>query len=172
MLTVDEIIRRLGLVPLQGEGGYYAETYRAAGQIPPSALSAGYEGAGRQFSSAIYYLLTNQADSFSALHRLRGDEVYHFYLGDPVDMLLLDPDGSSRQIVLGQNLELGQMVQFCVPAGVWQGSSLLPGGQFALMGTTMAPAFDFRDFEAGRRGELIRTYPAMRERIERLTRQG
>lgn len=172
MLTVDEIIQMLGLVPLQGEGGYFTQTYRSAGLIPTSLLSKEYDGADRQFSSAIYYFLTDEVDSFSALHRLKGDEVYHFYLGDPVKMLLLQPDGTHHWVILGQDIGSGQKVQFVVPAGVWQGSDLLPGGRYALMGTTMAPAFDHRDFEAGQAEELSAAYPALGDAIKKLTRSG
>ena len=170
MLTADQLITILGLVPLQGEGGYFAETYRSAGQIPATALPAQYPGGGRLFSTAIYYLLSDDPDSFSALHRLRGDEIYHFYLGDPVEMLLLNPDGAHSKVVLGQDLEQGMRLQFNVPAGCWQGSRLLPGGRFALMGTTMAPGFDLRDFEAGQRESLTRAYPGLRAEIHLLTR--
>jgi uncharacterized protein len=170
MMTTEAIIAMLGLAPLPGEGGYYIETYQSAMQVPLSQLSGAYQGGHRQLSSAIYYLLTDEVDSFSALHRLIGDEIYHFYLGDPVGMLLLDPSGSCRRVVLGQNLEAGHRVQFVVPAGTWQGSRLLPGGKFALMGTTMAPGFDYRDFEGGTREVLSNKYPEWKEEIKRLTR--
>jgi uncharacterized protein len=170
MHSADEIIHLLGLVPLQGEGGYYAETYRSAGQVPNSALPPEYQEGSRSFGTAIYFLLTNEADSFSALHRLKGDEIYHFYLGDPVELLLLEGPGSFRRVTLGPELERGQHVQFTVPAGAWQGSRLLARGEFALLGTTMAPGFDARDFELGSREELTRVYPDLRAEIERLTR--
>jgi uncharacterized protein len=118
--------------------------------------------------TAIYYLLT--PDTFSALHRLPGDEVFHFYLGDPVEMLQLDPAGQGRLLTLGNDVLGGQSVQMVVPAGVWQGSQLKAGGAFALLGTTMAPGFDFTDYEAGDRAALTAHYPAFAEWIARLTR--
>ena len=160
------MIQQLGLAPLPGEGGYYAETYRSI------EAWTGQPDGPRWLSTAIYYLLTDDPDSFSAMHRLKGVEVYHFYLGDPVEMLLLDPSGGARQLILGQDLAAGQRVQFAVPGGTWQGSRLLPGGRFALMGTTMAPGFDPRDNEFGHPGHLARLYPAWSAQIRGLTRPG
>jgi uncharacterized protein len=169
-LSVEQIIDLLGLQPLPGEGGFYVETYRSAEVIPGGALPGCYGGQDRTFGTAIYYLLTGDADSFSALHRLRGEEVYHFYLGDPVEMLLLLADGTSRRVRLGRDLAAGEAVQFVVPAGAWQGSRLGLGGGYALLGTTMAPGFDPTDFELGLRAELVEQYPAEAERIRGLTR--
>jgi predicted cupin superfamily sugar epimerase len=169
-LSVEQIIDLLGLQPLPGEGGFYAETHRGAEIIPGGALPGRYGGQERTFGTAIYYLLTGDADSFSALHRLRGEEIYHFYLGDSVEMLLLLADGTSRQVRLGPDLTAGERVQFVVPAGDWQGSRLEPGGGYALLGTTMAPGFDPADFELGMRAELVEQYPAEAERIRSLTR--
>jgi predicted cupin superfamily sugar epimerase len=128
----------------------------------------GVHAGARAAGTAIYYLLT--PETFSALHRLRGDEVFHFYLGDPVDMLQLSPDGLGKWVTLGSDLESGQQPQVVVPAGVWQGSKLRPGGQYALLGTTMAPGFDVADFELGRREELLAAYPDFAEAIQGLTR--
>jgi len=169
-MSVEELIQLLGLRPLPGEGGRYAETYRSADVVPGEALPGRFGGQSRSLGTAIFYLLTGEADSFSALHRLRGDEVYHFYLGDAVEMLLLHPDGSNQSLRLGQDLAAGERVQVMVPAGVWQGSRLAPGGGYALLGTTMSPGFDPADFELGVRAELIERYPSERERILRLTR--
>jgi hypothetical protein len=138
--------------------------------IVRDALPPKYSGA-RPCGTAIYYLLTCEAECFSAMHSLRTDEVYHFYLGDPVEMLLLYPGGHSREIVLGPNLRDGQRVQFVVPQGVWQGSRLAPGGQFALLGTTMAPGFDPQDFTLANRSDLQQRYPEHTERIEALTQR-
>jgi predicted cupin superfamily sugar epimerase len=156
MLTADELIALLDLKPLPLEGGYYRETYRSADVLPAAALPARY-GTDKSAGTAIYYLLTS--DTFSALHRLPTDEVYHFYLGDPVEMLQLWPDGSGRVVTLGQDVRAGQLLQAVVPRGVWQGSRLRAGGTFALLGTTMAPGFDFADFEAGERRKLVARYP-------------
>jgi hypothetical protein len=149
-LSAEDILRLLALAPLPTEGGYFRETFRSA------------------HSTAIYYLLT--PETFSALHRLRGDEVFHFYLGDPVEMLQLWPDGGSRSLVIGPDLAAGMSPQVHVPGGVWQGCRLARGGRFALMGTTMAPPFDAREFEAGDRTALSARYPDRSAMIEALTR--
>ena len=125
---VEQIIERLGLSP-HPEGGCYRETYRSNEKIPPSALPGRYVGE-RCFGTAIYYLLT--PGTFSRLHRLASDEIFHFYLGDPATMLQLHPDGEGRQITLGPDLLAGQHVQVVVPRGVWQGTVLSEGGRFAL----------------------------------------
>ncbi len=161
-----ELIRHLGLKPHPEEGGYFVETYRSAESLPASALPARYSG-GRAVSTCIYYLLT--ADTFSALHRLRSDEIFHFYAGDPVVMLQLHPDGHGEQTVLGSDVLVGQKPQHLVPRGVWQGSRLRPGGRWALLGCTVAPGFDFADYEHGRRDELTAQFPAWSEQIMHLT---
>jgi predicted cupin superfamily sugar epimerase len=168
-VTAEELIRHLNLKPLPIEGGYFSETYRAAEEISPGALPPRYSSA-KPFGSAIYYLLTAEPDCFSAMHRLATDEIYHLYLGDPVELLLLYPDRRSERVVLGPDVLGGQQVQFAVPRDVWQGSRLVPGGNFALLGTTMAPAFDPADFVAGDRAQLLREYPTKADLIHRLTR--
>ena len=125
----------------------------------------------KPFCTAIFYLLTADPDSFSALHKLPTDEIWHFYLGDPVELLQLHPDGSSERIILGQDLLGGQKVQHVVPRDVWQGSHVLPGGQFALMGTTMAPGYTHEDYVGGDPDELIAAYPDREILIEQLTRR-
>jgi predicted cupin superfamily sugar epimerase len=167
--TAEDLIRYLKLEPLTFEGGYFRQTYRSAESIPSAALPERYQGE-RLFGTAIYYLLTNEPDSFSALHRLTTDEIYHFYLGDPIEMLLLHPDGRSERLILGHDVLGVQKVQAVAPAGSWQGSRLIRGGEFALMGTTMAPGFDFADWTEGKRDELIRVYPNQRDLITALTR--
>jgi predicted cupin superfamily sugar epimerase len=157
MLTAQQLIAALELRPHPREGGYYRETYRSA------RLVAG----GKSASTAIYYLLT--PDTHSALHRLPTDEVFHFYLGDPVRMLQLWPDGSGRIETLGTDMGSGQHPQLVVSAGVWQGSLLAPGSLFALLGCTVAPGFDFSDYEAGNRETLLRLYPDFAELITRLS---
>ena len=166
MLTAEEVIALLQLVPLPIEGGFFRRTYTAADAVRAEALPERYGGA-RKLCSAIYYLLG--PNDFSALHRLRTDEIYHFYLGDPVELLLLYPDGSHAVHVLGHDLVAGQQVQLVVPRGVWQGSRVRPGGSFALLGTTMAPAYDPSDFELGARDDLAAHYPACAALIAALT---
>lgn len=166
-MTAAELIAALGLQPLPREGGYYRETYRSADRLPAGTLPR-YR-ADRAAATAIYYLLT--ADTFSALHRLPADEIFHFYAGGPVRMLLLPPGGAGRLVTLGPDVLGGQRPQVVVPRGVWQGSFLLPGACFALLGTTMAPGFDFDDYEAGDATELSRRYPDHADLIRRLTRE-
>jgi predicted cupin superfamily sugar epimerase len=165
MTTAAELIAALDLRPLPQEGGYFRETYRSADVLLPGALPR-YTSA-KAAGTAIYYLLS--PDTVSALHRLPTDEVFHFYLGGPVEMLQLLPDGSGRLLILGTDLAAGQRPQVVVPRGVWQGSRLLPGAPFALLGTTMAPGFDFSDYEPGSRAALTRDYPAFTDLIRCLT---
>ncbi len=167
MLTADEIRKHLKLQPHPAEGGYFVETYRAEHWLAQDALPAGYPGA-RSVSTAIYYLLT--ADSFSAMHRLRGDEIFHFYLGDPVELLQINANGAGEVIVLGPDIVAGMRPQHVVPGGAWQGSRLRAGGKYALLGTTVAPGFDYQDFEIGEREELTSECPQFAERIAALTR--
>ncbi len=164
--TVQKVIDRLQLVPLPNEGGYFRETYRSPLRHLGHALPAEYGGE-RSASTAIYYLLT--PDSYSAIHRVKSDEVFHFYAGDLVEMLRLGPDGDAAVVLIGNDLAAGHEPQVVVPAGVWQGCRLVPGGRWALMGCTVAPGFDFADFAAASRAELVRDYPAHAEMIAALT---
>ncbi len=165
-MDADWLIRHLALEPHPGEGGFFRETYRSSMRLAKDAPGNTY-GAERSMSTAIYYLLTEK--SFSAMHRLRTDEIFHFYLGDPVRLFLIPEGGAPRTIVMGQDLERGQTVQALVPAGAWQGLSLAPGGAFALLGTTVAPGFEYEDFELGRREELVARFPDQREVLGKLT---
>jgi hypothetical protein len=167
MLTADQIQSILGLEPHPAEGGYFAETYRATETISGPALPGRYAGP-RAISTAIYYMLTPQ--TFSEMHRLASDEVFHFYLGDPVEMLQLHPDGNGELLTLGSDILSGMRPQVVVPAGVWQGARLRPGGAFALLGTTVAPGFEYQDYTSGERAALLEAYPRFAERIVALTR--
>jgi predicted cupin superfamily sugar epimerase len=166
-MSPEILIERLQLNPLPLEGGWYRETYRAPLQLPADVIGPSYPTS-RPAGTAIYYLLT--PETFSALHRLPGDEVFHFYLGDAVEMLQLDPDGQGGIVILGPDLLNGESLQTVVPGRVWQGSRLREGGRFALMGTTMAPGFDFADYQPGNPADLTARYPAYEEWIARLTR--
>jgi predicted cupin superfamily sugar epimerase len=165
MLSAADIIALLDLKPHSLEGGYFRETYRSTDRLPAAALPAHY-GQEKSAQTAMYYLLT--PETFSALHRLPTDETFHFYLGGPVTMLQLAPDGG-RVVTLGTDLAAGQHPQIIVPRGVWQGSFVQPGSAFALLGTTMAPGFDFIDYKAGDRDKLTVQYPDYAELIQRLT---
>ena len=154
--TAEQLIQMLGLSPLPEEGGMTVQTYYSDKKI-------GDEPGG----TAIYYLLSGQA--YSHLHRLTGDEMYHFYLGDPVELVELLPDGTAKITVLGQDVLAGQKVQYMVPAGHWQGSRLKEGGDWALLGTTMCPGYTDACYEHADAEELKKQYPEAISAIDRLT---
>ena len=155
-LTPQEIAQLLNLSPLDREGGMFRRTWESTELWENKAAG-----------SAIYFLLT--ANSFSHLHRLPSDEVYHFYLGDAVELTLLGPNGEVKQILLGRDLRAGQVPQAVAPSGWWQGSRLLPGGEYALLGTTMAPGYEDEDYEHGSADHLKSLYPSAGEIIDKLT---
>lgn len=159
-MTAEEIKRHLQLRPHPVEGGQYRRTYA-------SALAIDAPQGCRPASTAIYYLL--EPGAFSEIHMLASDEVFHFYLGDPVEMLQLYPDGTSAIFILGPDLKAGQHVQLVVPGGVWQGTRLLDKGKVSLLGCTVTPGFDFEDYRSGSFTELAATWPAETERIRALT---
>jgi predicted cupin superfamily sugar epimerase len=160
-LTAEEIKRLLKLEPHPVEGGWYRRTYTSDVSV---ALLRGV----RPYGTAIYYLL--EEGTFSEMHVLASDETFHFYLGDPVEMLQLYPDGGSAIFTLGPDLAAGQHVQLTVPAGVWQGTQLIEGGKVALLGCTVTPGFDFADYRNASAEELIATWPVEAGRIRKLTR--
>ena len=166
MLNAERIIEFFGMKPLSDEGGFYIETYRACERIERSGLGDRYDGP-RCFSTAILYLLT--AESFSRLHRVSSDEIFHFYLGSPVSMLQLPPNGGGRLVTLGSDILNGEKPQVIVKAGTWQGAFVREGADFALMGCTVSPGFEFADYQRADRDELIRLHPEMAELIVRLT---
>jgi predicted cupin superfamily sugar epimerase len=168
-LTAEQVIRHFDLRPLPGEGGMFRQTYLADERIPHGALPPRYPH-DKPLGTAIVYLLTAAPDSLSEMHALPTDEVYHFYAGDPVDMLLLHPEGRGERVRLGQDFLDGQHVQLVVPRSVWQGSRLAPGGRWALMGTTMAPGYTDSDYLRGARADLLARYPEFASDITRLTR--
>lgn len=166
--SIEQLITALDLKP-HPEGGFYRETYRAGEDIDARALPERYRKTKRSVSTAIYYLLT--PDTFSCMHRVASDEVFHFYLGDTVEMLQLHPSGAERVIELGPNFAGGQHLQTVVQAGVWQGARVKWGGAFALLGATVAPGFDFVDYEEGLCAELTKKYPTQEKLIAELTRK-
>jgi uncharacterized protein len=166
MPTAEDIRKNLKLQP-HPEGGYFVETYRSEYLLAPQALPSGYPDS-RSISTAIYYLLT--PDGFSAIHRLRGDEIFHFYLGDPVELFQINANGTGEVVILGQDIVSGMKLQHVVPGGAWQGSRLRAGGNYALLGTTVAPGFDYQDFEIGQREELAAEFPEWSQMLIALTR--
>ncbi|MCI8836277.1 MAG: cupin domain-containing protein [Ruminococcus sp.] len=154
--TIPElIIEKLDLVPLEGEGGMYRCTYEG-NQMENR----------RKEYSAIYYMLTG--DMFSHMHRLEDDELYHYYMGDALELLLLYPDGTFQIKYLGSDLINGQTPQILVPGGVWQGSRVINGGEFCLCGTTMTPGYIQEEYEQGDCRRLCDEYPEASNYIKRL----
>lgn len=150
------------------EGGYYRETYRSNESIPAQNLPERFVGGARSFSTAIYFLLAEK--DFSALHRIKSDEVWHFYAGGTLLIHELDHSGRYIRHRLGGDTGEDIIFQVVVKAGSWFGATLEQPDTFVLAGCTVAPGFDFRDFEMADRGELLRLFPSDREIIERLTR--
>lgn len=161
-MTAYEIKRLLRLEPHPVEGGFFRRTYTSPGTVE---VPRGQ----RHHGTAIYYLL--EPGTFSEMHVLDSDEIFHFYLGDPVEMLRLFPDGSSDVVALGPDLAAGQHVQLVIPAGVWQGTRLAGQGKVALLGCTVTPGFDFADYRSASAEELIAKWPKEAERIRGLTRR-
>lgn len=156
-MTPDDLIAHYGLEPIPREGGLFRQTWE--GPKRPD---------GRPEGSAIVALLAG--DDFCALHRLPTDEIWHFHLGDPLELLLLAPDGTTRTAVLGPAPLTGQHVQFTVPARTWMGARVAPGGAWTLFGCTMAPGFTYADYEHGNAADLTARYPSEAARIARLCR--
>lgn len=159
-------IEQLQLLP-HPEGGYYKENYRSSESIRQSALPARFSG-DRPVSTAIYFLLN--AGNFSALHRIQSDECWHFYAGDPLLVHMIHPDGKAETVVLGNDPAAGQLFQYVVPAGCWFGSEPAPGSAYSLVGCTVAPGFDFADFELATAAQLLAGYPQHEVLIRRMCR--
>jgi predicted cupin superfamily sugar epimerase len=159
------LVSRLDLAP-HPEGGFYRETYRAAETIAHAGLPSRFHG-GRAQSTAIYYLL--RAGDRSKLHRIKSDEVWHFYDGDPLVIIAITPDGQLSETLLGRDFTAGQVPQHIVPAGHWFGAMPARNSRFVLAGCTVAPGFDFADFELATRAALLRDYPQHIAWITRLT---
>lgn len=160
-MTAEEIKNLLRLSPHPVEGGFYRRTYTSDVSV---ALLRGV----RPYGTAIYYLL--EAGTFSEMHVLASDEIFHFYLGDPVEMLQLHPNGDAKVFTLGPDLAAGQHVQVVVPAGVWQGTRLIGDGKVALLGCTVTPGFDFADYRNATYADLVATWPLEAARLRALTR--
>ena len=157
------LIHHLGLKP-HPERGYYAETYRAATTVVPAG-----RGVTRAASTAIFFLVTGDQPA-TFLHRLQSDEVFHLYEGGPLDILRLGPGDAWDVARLGLDLAAGERPQIVVPAGTWFGTELAPGTTHCLVGCTVAPGFEFVDFELAEGPELAARYPSAAERIRRLSR--
>lgn len=159
------MIQLLQLEPLSNEGGFYRQTFKSHGRIPSFLLSQ-HTGE-RAYGTAIYYLIT--PESFSALHLVPQDEMFHFYAGDAVEMLQIQPSGEIKSVILGNRLQEGHSPQVLVGGNIWQGTRLVRGGQWALLGCTVCPGFEFEDFQMKSREELTALFPQHREWIHRFT---
>lgn len=160
-MTANEIKALLRLEPHPIEGGFFRRTYTSTGTVQ---LARGL----RNIGSAIYYLL--EPGTFSELHVLDSDEIFHFYYGDPVEMLQLYPDGTSAVFTLGPDLTAGQHVQLIVYAGTWQGTRLIGEGRVALLGCSVTPGFDYSDYRNASYTELVSRWPDRADHIRALTR--
>jgi predicted cupin superfamily sugar epimerase len=168
----DEVADRLSLLrkkfdfkPIAQEGGYYFSTYHSEVMVP--GISAGSPQ--RLAGSAIYFLMG--PGDFSALHRLKEDEVYHFYTGSPIELLQLRPDGTGSVTICGPEFWNGEQPQVVIKHGTWQGSRPVDSKGYSLLGTTMTPGFTPSDFELGKRDDLLKEYPQFSDKIKALTRQ-
>lgn len=168
-MTAAEVKQILNLKPHPREGGWYDRTYESGEHLAPTAFADTRYPTPRHTSTAIYYLL--EPDTFSEMHLLASDELFHFYAGDAVEMLQLRPGSQGRIVHLGTDLAAGQRPQVVVPRGVWQGSHLLPGGQWALLGCTVSPGFEFEDYREADRATLCAAWPAFADLIRALTRE-
>jgi predicted cupin superfamily sugar epimerase len=160
--TVEELVELWQLRKLPQEDVLFAPTYESAGTGPD----------GKPLCNAMVAVFTAEAGSFSDMHRLPTDEIWHFYLGDPIELLLLYPDGRDELVVLGADVLDGQRVQAVVPAGTWMGARLRPGGEYGVYGNTMAPGFVLSDFELGDLRELTAGWPRRAFLITALIRNG
>ena len=164
---IEALINHYKLLP-HPEGGFFRQTYSAAEQISKEALPERFEGS-RSFSTAIYFLLPQ--GSFSAFHRIKSDEVWHFYEGCPLNIHVIHPNGQYDCLKLGSNLNNGESYQLVVPANAWFASEPVGApGTFALVGCTVAPGFDFSDFELAEAEKLVEQYPSHELLIKRLSR--
>ena len=160
--SYQDVIEKLQLEPLPLEGGYFRRSYETEQELD---LGKGFK---QPLGTAIYFLLT--PNNFSALHWLEEDELYHFYLGDPVELFELTPNKPIKRTILGPAIDQGHQVQYPVLRKQWHGSRLIIGGQWALLGTTMAPGFSWEDFKLGERDALIQAFPDCKSTITSLTR--
>lgn len=166
MSEIDTLIHKLQLLP-HPEGGYFKETYRSSESLMKSALPQGYKG-DRNLSTCIYFLLTSA--NFSAFHRIKQDEIWHFYMGSPISLHIINQQGVYLKQMIGSNLEAGEVPQFVVHGGDWFASEVEEPNSYALAGCTVSPGFDFEDFEMADRYKLLLKYPDFEAVIRRLTR--
>lgn len=166
MNKFEKIVSGLGLIP-HPEGGFFRETYRSEGEICPENLDPVFNGK-RNYSTCIYFLLTSR--SFSAFHRIRQDEIWHFYDGSPLKLHMITKTGMHSVSIIGRDFERGEVPQFVVPAGNWFAAEVDDDDGFSLLGCTVSPGFDFEDFELAERKTLLTDFPEHSRIIEKFTR--
>lgn len=164
-MTAEEIIRQFNLQE-HPEGGYFKETYRSKGIIPNSILDSSFEG-DRNICTGIYFLLTSE--KFSAFHKVNQDEMWHFYKGAPLKLHMISTKGEYSFVIIGNNLKKGQIPQFTVNGGDWFAAEVIDQNSFSFVGCTVAPGFDFKDFELPTAERLISQFPQHTEIINSLT---
>jgi len=163
--SIEEIINKLNLKP-HPEGGYFKETYRSVGEIKEDSLNTNYQGK-RNFSTCIYFLLTSE--KFSAFHRIKQDEIWHFYDGSPIRLHIILEDGNHSHYLIGRDFAKGEIPQFIVPGGCWFAAEVINKNDYSLVGCTVSPGFSFEDFELKTRKELISLFPDLEKIITKLT---
>jgi len=163
--SADYYIEKLNLQK-HPEGGYFKEIYRSEEIIKSNALPTYFDGE-RNISTSIYFLL--KSDDFSSFHRIKSDEIWHFYKGSPLTIFLI-LNGEIKKLLLGNNFENGESFQQIVPKNSWFAASVNNPNSFSLIGCTVAPGFDFNDFELATRKELFVSYPSLHEKINQFTR--
>ena len=166
MNSIENLIEILQLQP-HPEGGYFKETYRSNEIITESCLPEVFEGE-RNYCTGIYYLL--QSDDFSAFHKINQDEMWHFYQGDALEIIIIAKDGKLSRVMLGKNIENGEVFQYVVPKNCWFAAKVSTANSYSFVGCTVSPGFDFKDFTLAKKSELIAKFPQHSDIIENLTR--
>lgn len=166
MKNVQLLIDKLGLLP-HPEGGYFKETYRSSSKISQECLGNDFEGS-RNYATGIYYLL--ESGDYSAFHKIKQDEMWHFYQGDAIELVTINKDGVLNVIYIGSDIANNEQLQYVVSKNVWFAARVRKEHTYALAGCTVSPGFDFRDFELGSYDQLIKLFPQHEAYIKQFTR--
>ncbi|MCH4822246.1 cupin domain-containing protein [Gramella lutea] len=166
MNKLEKIIKHLDLKP-HPEGGFFRETYRSSGKINPESLDGSYSG-DRNYSTCIYFLLTSENNS--AFHRIIQDEIWHFYNGSPIKLHTISEEGEYNFYIIGRDVLKGEIPQLVVKGGDWFAAEVINENDFSLVGCTVSPGFNFKDFELPSRNELLQIFPEQRELITKFTK--
>ena len=165
MENINELVTALDLKP-HPEGGYYKETYRSSGEITQDGLGSSYSG-NRNFSTCIYFLLTSE--NFSAFHRIKQDEIWHFYSGSPIRLHIISASGEYSQRIIGNDILNGETPQCVVYGGDWFAAEVKDKNSFSLVGCTVSPGFSFEDFEMPSKQHLLTLFPHLKTVISQFT---